>query len=187
MTNQNEQHTVTTPDSSRENHTLPYRIAVLCYLFDADGNILLLHRAKPPNFNLLSPIGGKLEIALGESPTQCAIREIDEEAGITLSPDDLSLVGIISERSFENSGHWLLFCFEANKPVVVQAGQHEEGMLEWHRPDEIPNLQIPDTDRELIWPAFFKHHGGGFFMIHIECENGNLSWTIDESRLPDNL
>ncbi len=164
---------------------LPYRIAVLCYLFDEAGNILLLHRAKAPNFDLYSPIGGKLEFDLGESPTMCALREIEEEAGIVVAEEDIALVGIVSERSFEDAGHWLLFCFEVTKPVEVVAGPHEEGLLEWHGLDEVLDLNIPRTDREIIWPAFLKHRGGGFFMLHVECGGvgGELRFTMDESRL----
>ena len=44
---------------------LPYRIAVLCYLEDLDGRLLMLHRRKEPNAGMHSPIGGKLEISIG--------------------------------------------------------------------------------------------------------------------------
>ncbi len=35
-----------TPDAP-----LPYKIAVLCYLFDEQGRVLLLHRKKQPNLD----------------------------------------------------------------------------------------------------------------------------------------
>ncbi len=178
---------VDAPNESFDHHQLPYRIAVLCYLFDADGKILLLHRAKAPNLDRFSPIGGKLEVGEGESPAQCAVREIEEEAGLTLTTDEVHLVGIISERSFEDTGHWLLFCYEVKHPVEIEAGPFEEGVLEWHDVDAVMDLNIPQTDREIIWPSFLKHRGGGFFMLHIECANGEYSWTVDESRLPGNL
>jgi len=162
----------------------PYRIAVLCYLYDQAGRLLLLHRARPPNFELFSPIGGKLEFELGESPTACALREIEEEAGLQLHPHDLSLVGIVSERSYEDSGHWMLFCFEVTRPVEVEAGEHDEGRLEWHPVEAVDQLNIPETDRRIIWPAFLEHRGGGFFMVHIECADGRLEWRFDESRPP---
>jgi 8-oxo-dGTP diphosphatase len=163
---------------------LPYRIAVLCYLYDAQGRVLLLHRAKAPNFELYSPIGGKLEQADGESPSACAIREIHEEAGLVIQPEDIHLVGVISERAYEDSGHWLLFCFEVTHPVEVAEGAHDEGRLEWHPLDRVFDLNIPESDRQIIWPIFLRHRGGGFFMVHIECEDGRLNWTLDESRLP---
>src|SRR5690606_3754723 len=69
------------PDAAPAN-PLPYKIAVLCDLRDERGRILLIRRKKHPNFGLCSPIGGKLDMHTGESPAQCARREIMEEAGI---------------------------------------------------------------------------------------------------------
>ena len=43
---------------------LPYRIAVLCYLWNHEEDqerLLMLHRAKAPNLGMYSPIGGKVE------------------------------------------------------------------------------------------------------------------------------
>ena len=51
-----------------DHQQLPYRIAVLCYVYDDDGRVLLLHRAQSPNLGMYSPIGGKLEVSIGESP-----------------------------------------------------------------------------------------------------------------------
>lgn len=160
---------------------LPYRIAVLCYLFDERGRVLLLHRAKPPNLDLYSPIGGKLEQHLGESPTQCAIREIREEAGVEVTHADLHLCGIVSERSYEGQGHWLLFCYEVRKPVKVVKSDLSEGRLEWHEMERVLDLSIPETDRRIIWPAFLRNRGG-FFMVHIDCSGGSLDWCFEQTR-----
>lgn len=159
---------------------LPYRIAVLAYLFDEQGRILLLHRAKPPNFDLYSPIGGKLEQHLGESPTGCAIREIKEEADIDVKAEDLHLTGIVSECSYEGQGHWLLFCYEVTHPVCVERTHMNEGTLEWHHLHKVMDLSIPETDRKVLWPAFLKHRGG-FFMVHIDCTGPELAWSFEQT------
>src|SRR5688572_33425931 len=90
-------------------NVLPYKIAVLCYVYDDGGNVLLLHRRKMPNAGFYSPIGGKLHLDEGESPHDCALREIEEEIGLTLSHDDVHLCGIISECAYEGETHWLMF------------------------------------------------------------------------------
>ena len=158
---------------------LPYKIAVLCYLFDKEGHILLLHRVRPPNQHLYSPIGGKLEQDIGESPTACAIREIKEEAGLTVSAQDLHLTGIVSESGFQDECHWLMYLYEVTRPVEVQAGPIDEGQLEWHAPDAIDGLSIPQTDREVIWPCFWRYRKQ-FFMAHIDCAAGGLSWQLEQ-------
>ena len=158
---------------------LPYRIAVLCYLFDSAGRVLMLHRRKPPNRDLYSPVGGKLEQAVGESPTSCALREIQEEAGLTVAPEHIHLTGIVSEAGFDDAMHWLMFLYEVTVPVEVTRQTFDEGTLEWHEPGQIEHLPIPDTDRQIIWPLFWKYRGR-FFMAHIDCHDGQLDWHIQQ-------
>jgi len=165
---------------------LPYRLACLCDLRDKEGRILLLRRQKHPNFGLCSPIGGKLDMETGESPAQCAQREIREEAGIEVPISRLHLCGLISEAAFEGQGHWLLFYYRVLGPVEVKAGAMNEGLLEWHEPNALASLPIPDTDRQIIWPLINKHDRSGpdgrpgFFALHIDCHGDELTWNIEQ-------
>ncbi len=162
---------------------LPYKIAVLCYLYDTQGRLLLLHRRKPPNRDLYSPIGGKLEASQGEGPHECALREIREEASIELRADEIKLISIVSERAYEGHEHWLIFLFEALRPIDPNEIPHQEfdeGRLEWHRVEDIENLPIPQTDRDVMWPSVCKHRGG-FFMVHIDCSETPMRPQILES------
>jgi len=158
---------------------LPYKIAVLCYLFDQAGRLLLLHRVRPPNQDLYSPIGGKLEQSIGESPTTCAIREVHEETGLTITAEDLHLTGIVSESGFEGSCHWLMYLYEVTRPVAVEPRTIDEGRLEWHHRDDLAGLSIPQTDREVIWPLFWRYRGR-FFTAHIDCTGNDLRWRIEQ-------
>ena len=160
--------------------TFPYKVAVLCDLRDADGRVLLLHRAKDPNKGLYSPIGGKLDTAMGESPAQCARREIMEESGLDIPMDKLHLVGIISERGYEGETNWLLFWFRVTMPVELEPFEMREGRLDWHSLDELKDLSLPLTDREVIWPLVLRH-GLGFFSVHIDCSNGTQKWHVEQS------
>ena len=162
---------------------LPMKIAVLCYLYDHDGHVLLLHRRQEPNIGMYSPVGGKLDIAAGEGPHQCAVREIREETGIELSLDDLRMTGIVSERAYEGCAHWLIFLFEVMCPVRQDAlawTDFSEGRLEWKRIDEVPHLAIPQTDREVMWPLV-QAHRGGFFVVQIDCSVEPMQWTVCQS------
>src|SRR6056297_1524659 len=102
-----------------ETTDLPYKLACLCDLRDTRGRLLLIERRKAPNQGLCSPIGGKLDTTAGESPHQCAQREIREEAGIDVPIERLHLMGLISERAFEGTGHWLMFYFRVLGAVDV--------------------------------------------------------------------
>ena len=171
----------TTPDS------LPYKIACLCDLRDKDGRVLLLRRLKAPNFGLCSPIGGKLDMHTGESPAQCAQREIAEEAGIHVEIADLHLAAIISEAGYENKTHWLMFYYRVMKPVWVEPKSMREGELAWFKESEIDGLPLPDTDRRIIWPLIKEHEARpdaagrpSFFAVHIDCTGPELKWTVEQ-------
>lgn len=161
---------------------LPYKIAVLCYLYDDDNNLLLLHRAKEPNAGNYSPIGGKLEAEIGESPHACAIREIHEEAGVQLKQNEIRLSGMLAEKGYENKSHWLLFLFEVTRPIrhsEIREMNIDEGTLEWVHIDEVEHKNIPETDRQIIW-NLVKQHRGGFFAVDIDCSIAPFTWDIKE-------
>ncbi len=156
---------------------------MLCYLYDADGRLLLLHRIRDPNAGMYSPIGGKLDQQTGESPHACAIREIAEEAGVTVTDDEVRLNGVVSERAYEGRSHWLIFLFEITRPIghdEVAAMHMREGVLEWIPPERIESLEIPDTDREILWPLV-REHRGRFFMVDIDCSRETMAWRVQES------
>ncbi len=162
---------------------LPFRIAVLCYLYDDSDRVLMLHRAKSPNAGMYSPIGGKLETSQGESSHDRARREILEEAGLEIPLDQLHLTGIVSETAYEGENHWLIFLFEIMRPIrpdEIAIMNIDEGALEWVKIDEVANLEIPQTDREIMWPLVQKHRGG-FFMVHIDCSVKPMGWEVRES------
>lgn len=169
---------------------MPYRLACLCDLRDEYGRILLLDRVRSPNKGLCSPIGGKLDLHTGESPAQCAQREIHEEAGIHVPIDRLHLGGLISEAAFEGQGHWLMFYYRVLGPVRVNAVEIPEGRLRWHEPDQIDSLPVPQTDREIIWPLIRQCDSPqgsddlpGFFAVHIDCTSKPLRWEVEQIEL----
>ena len=90
---------------------LPHRLAVLVFIENPQGELLLLLRTRPPNLGVWSPPGGKLETALGESPFECAARETQEETGLAAAPADFHLFALISEKAYEGETHWMLFLF----------------------------------------------------------------------------
>ncbi len=170
-------------DPSVDHRTLPYRIAVLCYLYDDGDRVLLIHRIKSPNAGMYSPIGGKLEIARGESPHECAQREIHEETGIGLAPEEIRLTGIVAETAYEGETHWLIFLFEVARPVrpaEIRAYEIDEGTLEWVPLPRVPSLDIPATDRQIMWPLV-QQHRGGFFVVRIDCTREPMRWEVQES------
>ena len=162
---------------------LPFRIATLLYCFNEAGEVLLMERAKEPNRGLWSPLGGKLRQEIGESPHQCACREAFEEAGLKLRPSDLHLTGIVTEVGYASEAHWLIFLFEVNPRLQSAPPPHAEGKFYFYPAAAIETLRIPRTDREQIWPLFWKHRGG-FFAAHCDSHpESQDEWQLEESHL----
>lgn len=163
---------------------LPYQIATLLYCFDAAGRVLLMERAQEPNLGLWSPPGGKLQQETGESPFACACREAREELDLPLGPEDLRLTGLISEHGYAGQAHWLMFLFEVKAGLAILPAPISEGCFAFHSRESLDGLPLPQTDREQIWPLFWRHRGG-FFAAHCHCHpSGTNSWTVEQSSPP---
>ena len=161
---------------------LDHKIAVLVFIENAAGEQLLLLRAKPPNLGTWSPIGGKLETALGESPFECAARETREETGHPITPADLHLFAMIAEKAYEGSGHWLLFLFRCTRPIVALPPDMHEGRFCFYARAAIDQLPLPETDKTALWPIYDQHRHG-FVALRADCRPGQPLQIVVEQVL----
>jgi 8-oxo-dGTP diphosphatase len=150
---------------------LPFKISVLVFVRNEAGEILLIERTKEPNKGCWSPIGGKLEMQLGESPYECAIRETEEEIGLQLTEHDLHLFCMISEKGYEGKTHWLMFLFDCLKPIHDLPPTIDEGQFSFFKESAIDDLPIPETDRKLLWDIY-KQGRSGFTALRANCFDG---------------
>jgi len=160
----------------------PFKISVLVFLRDGAGRLLLIKRRKAPNLGYWSPIGGKLEMAEGESPFECAIRETGEEVGLAVMEKDLHLFGYISEKNYEGGGHWLMFLFDCQKLLPGLPPTGDEGEFGFFTHKEIEKLAVPPTDRVLVWPWYDKQRGG-FVALRADCAPNEALKVIVEQIL----
>lgn len=163
---------------------LGYKIAVLVFVENSSGQQLLLLRTKAPNRGSWSPLGGKLETGIGESPFECAVREAREEAGLELEVGDLHLFAMIAERAYEGQSHWLLFLFRCRKVLDAIPPAIAEGRFDFFSRPAIDALSIPETDRKILWPLFDRHREG-FVALRANCDPaGPIVCTIEETMVP---
>lgn len=145
------------------------RLAVLVLVSDARGRILLLRRRKRPNRGRWSPLGGKIEVARGESPHEAARREVREEAGISLGPRDLHLAGILTERRWEGREDWLVFAFRARSPRGAKARTScPEGALAWMTRSDVRSLPDAPQGMRYFWRRMRAGARGRPFVLTIE-------------------
>lgn len=161
---------------------LPFKISALIFVRNETDEHLLIQRRKAPNLGCWSPIGGKLDMETGESPYECAIREVNEEIGLVLKDNDLNCFGYISEKSYEGSGHWLMFLFDCKTRLTSLPSEIDEGNFQFFSRTAIDALEIPETDRTLLWP-YYDQYADGFVGLRANCDpSGKLS-LVEELKI----
>ncbi|MCW6675580.1 8-oxo-dGTP diphosphatase [Aerococcaceae bacterium NML130460] len=123
------------------------KLATICYV-DNGSQFLLLHRNKKLNDvhqGKWIGVGGKIEA--GETPEECAIREIYEETGLMAT--QLNLHGIITFPEFTPDNDWYTYVFRATDFEGELRLDCPEGTLEWVDYDKI--LDKPTWDGDLIF------------------------------------
>ena len=165
--------------------TLSHKLAVLVFLENAAGEHLLIRRAKMPNLGNWSPIGGKMETGIGESPFECAVRETEEETGFKIATADLHLFGMIAEKAYEGQSHWLMFLFRCRKPIEHLPPEIDEGCFGYFSRDALDALSLPETDRTALWPIYDRYRDH-FVSLRADCRPDKpLHIEIEEVTPPD--
>ncbi len=146
------------------------KLATLLYIRNSKGEYLLMNRQRNPNKGLLSPPGGKLHADEAESPSACAVREAMEECSMVTNKDDWRLAGIITEKNFPEAGNIMIFIMNYKKPYDILPPPCNEGDFSYANPDEIPDMKIPETDRQFIWKLVMKESPEPF-LVTLDCTN----------------
>ncbi len=128
------------------------KLATLCYV-QHDNKTLMLYRNKKENDyheGKWNGLGGKFE--QGETPEECAIREVREESGLTVSNPKMK--GFITFPMFDTVEDWYVFCFvfDGYKGELIDS---PEGKLEWIDNDKLIELNLWEGDKHFI-PWLFQ-------------------------------
>lgn len=145
------------------------KLATLCYVKDKKNNkTLMIHRIKKENDyheGKWNGLGGKFE--LSESPEECAIREIKEEAGLIIENPKMS--GFITFPMFDGKDDWYVFIFVCDK-FSGELIDSNEGKLEWIDNNKLLNLNLWEGDKIFLkWVMEEK-----FFSAKFNYENRKL-------------
>ena len=141
------------------------KFATLCYV-RRENKTLMVHRIKKENDmhqGKWNGLGGKLEP--GETPEECAIREIREESGLEVK--HLVLKGLLTFPLFAKNEDWYAFVYVVDQ-VEGDLIDSPEGILEWVDNDKILELNLWEGDH--IFLPWLER--SGFFSAKFVYDNG---------------
>ena len=141
------------------------KFATLCYV-RRENKTLMVHRIKKENDmhqGKWNGLGGKLEP--GETPEECAIREIREESGLEVK--HLVLKGLLTFPLFAKNEDWYAFVYVVDQ-VEGDLIDSPEGILEWVDNDKILELNLWEGDHVFL-PWLER---SGFFSAKFVYDNG---------------
>ena len=143
------------------------RLTTLCYI-EKDGCYLILHRTKKQhdeNGDKWIGVGGKFEY--GESPEECALREVKEETGLTmLDPRFRGLVTFVSDEWGVEYMH-LFTCSHFTGTLT----DCDEGELVWLSKGELLTKKLWEGDK-LFLRALDER--SDFFTLKLRYEGETL-------------
>lgn len=123
-------------------------LATICYI-DNGSSLLLMYRNKKPNDvheGKWISVGGKLE--KGETPDECARREIFEETGLVVKKMDFK--GIITFPDFTPDTDWYTYVFKVTEFEGELLSDSVEGTLEWVPYDQVLQKPTWEGDYEIF-------------------------------------
>lgn len=152
----------------------------LCYL-EKNGRMLMLHRVKEKddiNAGKFLGVGGHFEE--GESPFDCAIREIFEETGLTVAaPDYRGVITFVSDvyeteqmHLFSSSDFLGEDVFPDYDPLEERdSARCEEGILSWVKKSDLFSLPMWEGDEVFLR---LMERGEPFFSLKLVYEGDKL-------------
>lgn len=147
------------------------KLSTICYL-DNGSELLLLHRNKKENDiheGKWVSVGGKFEA--GETPEECAIREIQEETGLTAKK--LDLLGFLTFPDFKHDGEdWYSFVYRVTEFEGDLLEDCDEGTLEWVPYDQV--MAMPTWEGDYIYLDWILKGSPYFSAKFVYDEAGDL-------------
>lgn len=143
------------------------KLATLCYVMNKKNKTtLMIHRTKKKNDyheGKWNGLGGKFE--KGETPEECAIREIKEESGLLVKSPHMH--GFITFPEFDGVDDWYVFIFTAEE-YDGNMIDSPEGKLEWIPNDKVTGLNLWEGDKIFLEWLYQDR----FFSAKFNYENG---------------
>jgi len=157
----------------------PVNLASECYVIN-DGKVLMFKRSETASKFPGWWIGPGGHIDFDEDALLAAVREIQEEAGITVKLEDIKLKAVAIHHHLDRHEVWISFVFLANvTDYQSKITQTDEGKAKW-----IPLQDLLTMDN--VFPPskfYFDHVLGdlpGIMYTNIQWSNAQLVKVLNQ-------
>lgn len=143
--------------------------AAACYI-EVNNRVLWLKRAGPLENGFWGVPGGKIE--KGETPVAGAIRELKEETGITLKPEELSYLGALYIR--KPGMDYIYHSYKASlqsQPNVELSREHSEYI--WANSEELKTIPLMLGASRILDLHKRSRKGGTFVCVYLILRKEN--------------
>jgi ADP-ribose pyrophosphatase YjhB (NUDIX family) len=120
-----------------------------------ERKVLIVRRARPPAKDIYTLPGGVVEA--GETLHEAAIREVQEETGLTIEPVKLAGHREAIKRAADGrvERHFVIMCFASRLLSGTPIAKDDEiAEILWCRPAEVEKLRTTEGLAEIIDSAF---------------------------------
>lgn len=141
------------------------------------SDCLFIRKTRKGDMNLDKYLGIGGHFEKDESPEECVLRELSEEASIgSGSLSDFTYRGLITFISSEYPTEYMhVFTASVDPDFVLPERSCDEGELCWVPLSDINGLPIWSGDKIMFDYLFGKHKDSGFFTMKFRYEGDTLS------------
>jgi 8-oxo-dGTP diphosphatase len=130
--------------------TIRYTADVVC--LREDGHLLLIERGWDPHLGKLALAGGHVD--QGETARAAAARELLEETGVRVAPENLVLVGVNDAPDRDPRGRYVTVAYRAVVPTATTATAGDDAAaVRWVHPDHLPGTSLAFDHATIIADA----------------------------------
>lgn len=166
-----------------EKYIRKVQCSITNFIYHGD-EYLLLHRGvhKRLDPNKLNGVGGRIEP--GENYLDAAIRETEEETGYKVSPEDISLAGVVKlEGGYDEDWVMCFFKIKVDSKEVPLGEKVDDGKLVWIHKDKVLDSEYEVVD-DLNYCFRDIVQGDALFFMTAKFGDDQKVYDVSISKIP---